>query len=578
MGVLALFAFIAGVVTILSPCVLPVLPIVLSGAVGGQRRPWGIVTGFVVSFSLFTLLLSAAVRALGISADGLRLGAILVIGLFGLSLVVPAWSAAFERSMSRLSRHAALPTGMTPSGYWGGVLVGCSLGAVWTPCVGPILASVISLSFTSGATGAAAVVTVAYALGTALPMLGIMYGGRAALVRVPWLTSRLELVRRVFGVALLVIAVAMAFGADRSFQTWFVNQFPSYGANLTGLEDTAAVRNRLGVLGGTAPSPTQPQSAKPMPGAPNIVAAPLAPEIIPGGEWFNSQPLTLAGLRGKVVLVDFWTYTCINCIRTLPYIQSWHERYADQGLVIIGVHTPEFAFEKNADNVADAIKRFGLTYPIVQDNDYATWQAYQNHYWPAKYFIDRQGRVRSTHFGEGDYDESEQIIQELLAEDGSVVDRPVENPSYTVDARTPELYLGAGRMSALSSPERVAIHTTQTYSLPATLGRSRFAYGGRWQIGDEYAAASAGATLRLRFDARRVFLVMRPQAVGQSATVAVSLDGLPITAAGADVTNGNITVNADRLYDVVNLPERGDHTVEFTFPMGGVEVFAFTFG
>jgi thiol-disulfide isomerase/thioredoxin len=307
---------------------------------------------------------------------------------------------------------------------------------------------------------------------------------------------------------------------------------------------------------------------------------PDAPAIIPGGEWINTKPLTLKDLRGKVVLVDFWTYTCINCIRTLPYLKDWHEKYAEKGLVIIGVHTPEFEFEKNAENVRKAVKDFGLLYPVVQDNDYATWQAYDNHYWPAKYFIDKNGKVRSSHFGEGEYAESEKLIQKLLKEAGEdVSNTPVNNKTYSVSADTPETYLGYGRMEHFVSPEQILRDKKGVYSVPVYHPESSFAYSGNWTIGKERAVADRKAELVFHYNAKDVYLVMRSTDKTPT-TVRVLVDDQPIspTRSGKDVKNGVVTVTADRLYHLVSTTGSEDHFVTLQFPDGRVEVYAFTFG
>lgn len=265
-----------------------------------------------------------------------------------------------------------------------------------------------------------------------------------------------------------------------------------------------------------------------------------APEFIVGGQWFGSTPLTIASLRGKVVLVDFWTYTCINCIRTLPYLKSWYEKYADKGLVIISVHTPEFEFEKNPDNVAKAIADFGIKYPVMQDNNYATWNAYANRYWPAKYFIDREGKIRFTHFGEGDYDKSEKIIQQLLN-----VDMPISNPGCKISARTPELYLGSSRQE---------------------LGF--FTLDGEWDQSAEYNHPQSGATLTLPFEAKDAFLVMRPKS-GKPGQVKIILDGKETQ---------TISVDADKLYQLVKLDSPGRHTLKLEFLDSYLELYTFTFG
>lgn len=571
MLLLAAFSFLAGVVTILSPCIFPVLPIILTGAVTkGRRRPWGIVSGFVVSFAFFTLALATVVRSTGLSADALRLVSIVFLALFGLFLFIPRLQLLFENIANRFLPRQA---GNQGQGYRSGFLVGVSLGLLWTPCVGPIMAAVISLAATSSVNLASVLITLAYSAGTAFPMLGIMYGGRGLLNRFAAVKTHAGAIQRGFGVLMVIMALALYLGLDRSFQYWLLSHFPNYGAGLTALEKNTQVEKALGTLTKRPTHPLSGNSAEL-----SLDMYPSAPELIPGGQWFNSQPLTLQSLRGKVVLVDFWTYTCINCLRTLPYLKAWQESYADKGLVIIGVHTPEFEFEKNPDNVQRAVRDLGIKYPVVQDNAYATWQAYQNHYWPAKYFIDKDGRVRATHFGEGDYDASEGIIRRLLRETGSQPGAYVEKPAYSIDSQTPETYLGLARTAHFSSPEKLRSGWTQ-YTLPQQLDLNGYAYLGNWLANDEYSSPKSGAELAFRFSAKDVFLVLRPLGKGPVA-VQVWLDGLPITVAdaGKDVKSGIVEVSADRLYHLVRLNKAGEHTLLLKFPQDGVALFAFTFG
>jgi thiol-disulfide isomerase/thioredoxin len=295
---------------------------------------------------------------------------------------------------------------------------------------------------------------------------------------------------------------------------------------------------------------------------------PMAPEIIPGGEWFNSEPLTLASLRGKVVLVDFWTYSCINCQRTFPYLRNWWETYKDQDFVIIGVHSPEFEFEKDADNVAEAITDFDLTYPIVQDNNFETWRAYRNRYWPAKYLVDKNGIIRYTHYGEGDYKETEDKIRELLQEEAQVVlPEYSQQEEYTIESRTPEIYLGYGRMQFLSSPENVVEDQPSSYTAPDTIPYNRFAFDGTWTVTEEYSQPAPGSKLLLHYEARNVFLVLNP--VNDPGQVDVYLDG---------EFKQTISVDSHTLYNLISMPEPGEHLLEIRFPQGGVRAFAFTFG
>lgn len=576
MVVLILFAFLAGFVTVLSPCILPVLPIVLSGSIGGgHKKPLGIVTGFILSFTFFTLFLTTIVKATGLSSDFLRTSSVVIILLFGVSLLLPSFQAIMEKLFTRLSSF--VPISQRGTGFGAGLLLGLSLGLIWTPCVGPIIASVITLAATSTVNSAAVLITLSYSLGTALPMLAITYGGRKLLLRVPWLLRSTAKIQKVFGVVMILTALAIFFNLDRTFQSFVLTKFPQYGIGLTRIEDNNIVAKALRQL--RAPDINERDMGKPMNEVSNNNNYPLAPEIQPGGQWFNSAPLTIGSLRGKVVLVDFWTYSCINCIRTLPYIKNWYEKYEDKGLVVIGVHSPEFEFEKDPKNVQSAITDFELKYPIVQDNNFDTWKAYQNQYWPAKYLIDRYGKVRYTHFGEGEYDTTEAMIQKLLSEDGQKVDDKIENADYDVESVTPELYLGYERAQYLASPEKIAKEKSAMYSTPQDLPLNYFAFSGELSINAQNINPSQYATLTLHFASKDVYLVMRP-AHGLEGAVKVFLDGKLVKSqsSGEDVVNGVVHVTSDRLYKLINLEKAGEHTIKLQFLDGNIEAFAFTFG
>jgi cytochrome c biogenesis protein CcdA/thiol-disulfide isomerase/thioredoxin len=547
---------------------------VLSGSLaGGKKRPLGIVTGFVVSFSFFTVFLATIVQLTGLGAEFVRTLAATVVFLFGLIMVVPRLQGLWEQLASRLAGKAQVIS--SGQGFWGGALLGLSLGLVWAPCVGPIMASVITLAATGNVGLTTVLVALSYSLGTAIPMLLVISGSQRVLDALPALKTKTRQIQQIFGVIMMVVAVAIYTNLDRKFQTFILETFPNYGTGLTALEDNPMIAEQLKQL-------QQTEQESDMKSTLDSLLAPSqqAPELDGGGNWFNSEPLILQKLRGKVVLIDFWTYSCINCIRTLPYLKAWYDKYHDDGLVIIGVHSPEFEFEKSPENVREAIADFELKYPVVQDNNFAIWRAYNNRYWPAKYLIDKEGNIRYTHFGEGAYSETETKIRELLGEMGAVPqDEMVDLPPFIPQAQTPETYLGAWRLERFASPERVVQDKLQTYSRPKTLGLNQFAYEGSWMVGYQYAAPQRQAKLRLRFSARDVHLVMRPIA-SDSTQVRVLLDGQPVSAAqaGADVENGLVTLDKDRLYNLIHLENPGDYELTLEFPENNVEVFAFTFG
>lgn len=577
MILLVVFAFLAGIITILSPCILPILPIVLSGSVGGgKRKPHGVVTGFILSFTFFTLFLSALVKAIGISADVLRGISIVIIFIFGISLLLPQFQRLMEKLFSRLSgkvsaTHSA-SSWQASDGFAGGVLIGLSLGLIWTPCVGPILASVITLAATSDVSFVAFFITLAYSLGTAIPMFAVMYGGRGLLRKVPWLLPNTEKLQKGFGILMIVTAAGIFLNIDRKFQTYILETFPKYGIGLTKFEDNDFIKKQLNTLFEREESNKSTNS--------DLTQMKVrAPEIIPGGEWINTEPLTIETLKGKVVLIDFWTYTCINCQRTFPYLKDWHEKYKDKGLVIIGVHSPEFEFEKNPENVRNAISDFGLSYPIIQDNNFETWSAYSNRYWPAKYLIDKDGFVRYTHFGEGAYDETEKVIQELLEEIGQKVNIDINNQTdrKAKSDLSHETYLGYQRMEYLTG-QGIGSPGVQKFTISKDINENMFSFGGTWDITKESAVAKYDATIVYNFNGKKVFLVMNPGET--SGTVKVFIDGKLVDQkfAGKDVNNGIVKIDSDRLYELIDLKGNpGNHFLKLEFSPG-VEAFAFTFG
>ena len=400
MPLLLLFALIAGVGTAITPCVLPVLPALLSaGAVGGRRRPFGIVVGLATTFTIAIVALAQLVQGVGLASGAARTLAIIVLIGFGLVLLIPSLAARVQAPLSRLARFGPKTRG---DGFWSGVGVGGALGFVCAPCAGPILAAVTSVSASTGPTAQIVAVAIAYALGLSAMLLLYALGGRAVLERIRR-RARGHLVEPVLGAILLLTAVAMATNLDVRFEEALAKDrsLPAFLVNPTrALENSHAVQSRLASL---RPPPKFANASGP---ASNLPRLGPAPEFTDTQRWFNTpggQPLTLHGLRGHVVLVDFWTYTCINCIRTLPFLKGLYATYHRYGLQIVGVETPEFTFEQNAGNVDQAIASDGLRYPVVQDNHYGTWNAWGNQYWPAEYLIDATGQVRHTQFGEGDY-------------------------------------------------------------------------------------------------------------------------------------------------------------------------------
>lgn len=584
MIILVLFAFLAGIVTILSPCILPILPIVLSSTIGGQqtgkRRPFGVVLGFIFSFTFFTLFLSTIVNLSGISADAIRLFSVVIISIFGISLLIPQFQLFLERLFSSMTKLIPMKNQNDTKAHHGfieGFIIGISIGLLWTPCVGPILASVITLAITGSVNSSALIITLAYALGTAIPMFAIMIGGQSLLKKVPWLLSNTLKIQKAFGIIMIITAAAIFFNLDRKFQTFILNTFPQYGTGLTQIEDNEQIRKELNLLNNnTKPNDAGSSDMIGKPASDIQPKGPPAPKIIPGGQWFNSKNLSLSDLKGKVVLIDFWTYSCINCQRTLPYLKTWWDKYSDKDFVIIGVHSPEFEFEKNPDNVRRAIEDFGIKYPVVQDNEFSTWRAYNNRYWPAKYLVDKDGNIRYTHFGEGAYDESEKFIQELLSESSQApVTYEIKNPKYELFSSTPETYLGYERIANFASPELIKQNQNSKYSRPAKLAQNQLAFDGDWIISAEYANPQKGASLHMKFNSKEVYLVMRPKT--NVSRLRIYLDNKQ-DYLGSDVIEGIVNIDSPDLYKLIKLNEPGSHDLKLEFLDNDTEIYAFTFG
>jgi cytochrome c biogenesis protein CcdA/thiol-disulfide isomerase/thioredoxin len=572
------FAVLAGAATALSPCVLPVLPVALAaGSTGGRRRPLGVAVGLASTFALASVLLTRALDLLGLPGDLARGVAIAVLAGFGLALVVPALGAAVEARLSRLGGRAG--RGGHGDGFRSGLLLGASLALVYAPCAGPILAAVVALD--AAVSAERLVLGFAYGAGAALALLAVMTLGRSLTRRIAPHAGRLQ---QAFGALMIAVAVVLAAGLDRDFQAAIADDLPAVVVNPAGgLEKTSAVERALATVrgggGGSGPGATGRRD-----GGPLLQDAGQAPEFTGIARWLNTAPgrePSIGGLRGRVVLVDFWTYTCINCLRTFSHLRAWDDRYRNSGLSIVGVHTPEFAFERRESNVRDAIAANRLRYPVALDNDYGTWNAWSNQYWPAKYLVDARGRVRYWHFGEGDYDETERAIRALLAEagrePGAGTAEPVRAEQAEPGVTTPETYLGWGRAQGFAEGARIQAGAQDFGAPPSHLAPDRFAFSGRWRVSRERAVAFAGARIDANVGARRVFLVLGSP--GRPRRVRVLLDGkpLPDRLAGPDVRGGVAVVRAQRLYRLVDLGRVERHVVS-VLPERGVAGYAFTFG
>jgi len=539
---LLVVGLLAGVVTAVSPCVLPVLPILLAGGASG-RNPLRVIAGLVASFSIFTLFATWILDQLGLPQDFLRNLAIAFLFLTAIVLLVPRAALVVERPLTVFSRFR--PKGADG----GGLLFGATLGLVFVPCAGPVLATVTVVAANNDVGARAILLTVFYAVGAAIPMLVIAYGGRGAAAR---LRRHALSVRLASGAIVAVVAVGLVLHVDDNLATLT----PGYTNFLQQkIENNADAKRELAKVRGEGAALAAVHRTSD--GLPDYGTAPA---LHPDGAWINSKPLTLASLRGKVVLIDFWTYSCINCLRTLPHLKAWYAAYHKDGLVIVGVHTPEFAFEHVTSNVRSAVKRLGITYPVVQDNRYKTWDNYANNYWPAEYLIDRQGHVRHTHFGEGEYGATEALIRRLLGAKGAHA-RQVADATPT-GIITPESYLGYARLQNYVGRNPVPDQFAQ-YAFPKDIPANTLAYAGDWRVGPQLITAGRDARVRLHFQARDVYIVM-----GGHGTVRAFVDGKPAR---------TIRVDAQRLYTVRASPKETDATLELQFTPG-VQAYSFTFG
>jgi len=560
---LVLIGLVGGIITGLSPCVLPVLPVVLLGggsagpdtgpdAESARRRPYLVVLGLTLSFAVFTLFGSLILASLHLPDDAIRWLGLALLVLVGLGLLVPPLGHLIERPFYRFPQRA-LGTGRN------GFLLGIALGAVFVPCAGPVLAA-ITVAGATGHIGLRTVgLTLGFAVGTAIPLLAFALAGRGLTQRLGAFRRHQGAFRAVSGVVVIVLAVALTFNLSDIIQRDIPNYFEAVGNSL---EKGA----KAAPQGGGSVSLQACQTAA-LYGGSGLEKCGSAPAFRGIQQWLNTpggQPVSLASLKGKVVLVDFWAYSCINCQRELPHVEAWDKAYASDGLEVVGVHTPEYAFEHVPSNVAAGVRRLGLTFPVALDNSYGTWNAYDNQSWPASYLIDASGQIRHVSIGEGDYSGEEQLIRQLLsaAHPGIVLPRATDVPDTTPQdsAQTPETYLGAERQQGYHGS---APYATGQFAAPATLPADSFALAGAWTIGQESITAGRGAGITLAFHASKVYLD-----VGGTGTLTVSAGG----------TSKVIRVSgAPDIYTVATKQPAGDGTVTIRLSPG-LQAYSFTFG
>lgn len=552
---LLILSFVAGVLTVLAPCVLPLLPIIVGGSVGGGtslKRALTVTASLAVSVIAFTLLIKASTLLITIPQSAWQWVSGIIIIFFGLISVFPK----FWENLPFLSRLSAgsnqiLSTGYSKQSFWGDVIVGASLGPVFSTCSPTyflVLAAVLPQSFVLGF-----IYLVAYALGLSLALLGVAYVGQKILDRVGVAANPHGMFKKIIGVLFICVGLAIITGFDKTLQTKILD---------AGFFDVTKIEQVLLTY--------VPQDGEVTTSSGRI----LAPEISTPDGFVNTdgKPLTLESLRGKVVLLDIWTFSCINCQRTIPRLKELHAKYKDKGLVIVGLHTPEFAFEHVLSNVERAVKDFGIEYPVVLDNDYSTWNAYGNRYWPRKYLIDPEGYIIYDHIGEGGYEETERAVQEaLMKRDASLhfdaMEEPIEAETPTsYHENSPEVYFGSHRNEYLANgtKERAGV---QTFAAPnGALEESMLYLGGEWDITGEYSEGGVGSSILYRFSAQKVFFV------------AGSATGTVIDIYQDDVFVKSVTVQEEGLYTLIENPEHGVHTLRIEVQGPALQAFTFTFG
>jgi len=577
--VLFVLAFLGGVLTILSPCILPILPFTFARADQPFRKSGlPLLLSMAVTFAAVASLAVVGGSWLVRANQYGRIAALIVFAILGLSLLWPAFAERLSRPFVRLGSHL---TNSASTDSQGGVLqsllLGVATGLLWAPCAGPILGLILAGAALQGASAHTTLLLLTYALGSITSLaVALLAGGRVFAAMKRSLGAE-EWIRRILGVAVLAGVVMVALGLDRGLLTRL------------SLGSTSGVEQSL--LDRFHPKPADKPTDATLIAGGSSQGAVLA-GLSGATEWINSPPLTADQLKGKVVLVDFWTYSCVNCLRTLPYVKAWAQKYKDSGLVVIGVHTPEFPFEKDPSNVQKAVHDLGVTYPVAMDNNNKIWNAFSNEYWPAHYFIDVNGKVRYHHFGEGGYDESERWIQELLKErnaqqplPGGIVSVQAQGAEAAPDmdqVLSPETYVGYERAQHFASPGGLNQGDPQLYSIPAQLELNQWALAGKWiDQGQIAILSSATGSIAYRFHARDLHLVLGPSADGKPVRFRVTIDGkAPGQNRGVDTnSNGEGIVTENRLYQLIR--QKGaitDHTFTIEFLDPGVQAFAFTFG
>ena len=588
-------AFIAGLLTVLAPCILPLLPVIIGGSVSGGAnvgRALRIVSALGISVVLFTLILKASTAFISVPPQFWQFlsGGLLIV--FGLFTAFPsAWESLGFTNTLNMKGNRLMAKGEKKSGWWGDVLVGVALGPVFTSCSPTyfiVLATILPANPFAGF-----VYLVSYAVGLSLALLAVSFIGQKLVDRLGIASDPRGYFKRGVGVLFILVGLAVTFGFDKLLAA----SLPSGAYGITAIEQKILQATNGGGVPSTTPVDTATEVASQSASSTETVTRPTpvaksltlkkAPELVKPDAYLNTggAPISLSGLKGKkVVLIDFWTYSCINCQRTIPYVNAWYDKYKDQGFEVIGVHTPEFAFEHLEPNVADALRRFKIEHPVVLDNQYQTWGAYQNQFWPHMYLVDIDGYIVYDHIGEGAYAETEKAIQKALAEradalgtntrvGGSLVAPAAQASSGQT---SPEIYFGASRNQYLGNGSK-SNPITQTLTLPSSFSPGTLYLGGTWDFGFENAKAVTPADVVYSYTAKEVYVVASSNSPVE---VEVYQDGVLVgTVRGEDVTaSGVVTIQSSRLYKLIKNPKLEKHTIRLHTKSGGVTFYTFTFG
>ncbi len=579
---LLLLAYLGGILTIISPCILPVLPFVFARADQPFRKSGlPLLAGMAVTFVLVASL-AAVGGGWAVHANQFgRIGALILFGVFGLTLLSSSFAERLSRPLVRIGSSLSQHFNSSPS-IASSFVLGIATGLLWVPCAGPILGLILTGAALGGPSVHTAILLLAYAAGAATSLtIALLAGGRVFAAMKRSLAAE-EWIRRILGAAVLAGVAAVAFGLDRGVLTRIsLADTSNLEQRLVDSFHPAKQEKKKIFLNQTINITDSSSGSEPT----------TLPDLSGATGWINSSPLTSASLRGKVVLVDFWTYSCINCLRTLPYIKAWYAKYKDSGLVIIGIHTPEFPFEKDEANVRKAVHDLGIQYPVAMENNYRIWSSFNNQAWPTDYFIDAEGRIRYRHVGEGQYDQSEAWIRNLLEE---ARHRPLpETPTRIAatgaealadsrDIQSPETYIGYDLAQNFASPGGLNRDHPQIYRAPAQLELNQWALAGKWKDEGQIATLlSPTGGILYRFHARDLHLVLGSARDGKPVHFRVTLDGKrPGPDHGGDTdANGYGTVIEDRLYQLIRLKDGvRDRTFEIEFLDPGVRAYSFTFG